>query len=211
MKLTRLQLTKLNRVYLDTLSDWVHQTLDSQYSAQVVYNLPMEMAANIPSVDAPECESLGFNHLVDGYRQFAGPANLAGKRIISNEMGAVQLESYTQTLPELIWDVKRAFIGGVNRMVYHGFPFTGFYPNTSWPGFTTFYYQFSGMHGPRQPAWEYYDDYMDWTARMQYVAQSGIPKVDLAFYVHDEVTYSIYSMYNPTDLEERGRFDLLIA
>lgn len=66
----------------------------------------MEMAANIPAVDVPECESLGFFHNVDAYRQFSGPANLAGKQVISNELGAVQGAAYTQTLPGLLWDVK---------------------------------------------------------------------------------------------------------
>lgn len=164
----------------------------------------MEMAANIPAVGVPECESLGFFHLVDAYRQFSGPANLAGSNIISNELGAVQLEAYTQTLPELIWDVKRSIIGGVNRMIYHGYPYSGYYPNTTWPGYTTFYYTFSGMHGPRQPAWEYYDDYMNWTARMQYVAQSGVPKIDVAFWVYDVTTYEIFSRYNSSDMDDAG-------
>ena len=68
-------LTELNRLYLDWLTNWSQEALESQFSAQVVYNLPMDMLANIPSVNAPECESLGFGHIIDAYRQFAGPAN----------------------------------------------------------------------------------------------------------------------------------------
>ena len=165
----------------------------------------MEMAANVPAVDVPECESLGFNHNVDAYRQFSGPANLAGKRIISNELGAVQGAAYTQTLPELIWDIKRSILGGVNEMILHGYPFSGYYPNNTWPGYTTFYYRFSSMHGPRQPAWEYYDDFMNWTARMQYVAQSGVAKIDLAIWNHDDVTYDIFTKYVPHDLQDYGK------
>jgi hypothetical protein len=77
----------------------------------------MDMLANVPAVNAPECESLGFNHVVDAYRQFAGPANLAGKRVISSELGAQRNEAYSQTLPELIWDVKRSIVGSVNNFV----------------------------------------------------------------------------------------------
>lgn len=113
----RQTLTELNRVYLETLTNWTKESLQSQYSAQVVYNLPMDMLANIPAVNGPECESLGFNHVIDAYRQFAGPANLAGKRIVSSELGAQRNEAYSQTLPELIWDVKRSIIGSVNNMV----------------------------------------------------------------------------------------------
>jgi hypothetical protein len=75
------------------------------------------MLANIPAVNGPECESLGFNHVVDAYRQFAGPANLAGKRVISSELGAQRNEVYSQTMPELIWDVKRSIVGSINNFV----------------------------------------------------------------------------------------------
>ena len=111
------QLTELNKIYLETLTKWTQESLDSQYSAQVVYNLPMDMLANVPAVNGPECESLGFNHVIDAYRQFAGPANLAGKRVISSELGAQRNEAYSQTLPELIWDVKRSIVGSVNNFV----------------------------------------------------------------------------------------------
>lgn len=180
------------------------QSLESQFSAQVVYNLPMDMLANVPDVNAPECESLGFNHLIDGYRQFSGPANLAGKRVISSELGAQPGQAYSQTMPELIWDTKRSVSGGVVQFVYHGYPYTGNYPNSTWPGFTTFAYEFSNMHGPRQPAWEHYQDYMDWTGRVQWVAQSGIPKIDLAFWLKRDQYFSITSAYEPNDLAQAG-------
>ena len=112
----RQTLTELNHIYLEKLTNWTKASLRSQYSAQVVYNLPMDMLANVPAVNGPECESLGFGHLIDAYRQFAGPANLAGKRIISSELGANRGRSYSQTLPELIWDVKRSIAGSVNNM-----------------------------------------------------------------------------------------------
>lgn len=86
--MTYAQLTELNAEYLKGLTDFAN-SIGIQSSAQVVYNLPMDMLANIPDVDAPECESLGFNHNIDDYRQFTGPANLAGKRVISSECGAI--------------------------------------------------------------------------------------------------------------------------
>lgn len=62
------------------------------------------------------------------------------------------------------------------------------------------------MNGPRQPAWEYCSDYMDWIARTQYVAQSGVPKIDLAFWLKQD-TYGYFdlkSAYEPNDLAEAG-------
>ncbi|GAB7361969.1 hypothetical protein MBLNU230_g2006t1 [Neophaeotheca triangularis] len=197
-------LTELNAVYLETLTNWTRDSLSSQFSTQVVYNLPMDMLANVPSVNAPECESLGFSHVIDAYRQFAGPANLAGKRVISNELGAQRGRVYSQTMPELIWDVKRSIVGSVNNMVYHAYAFSGHYPNTTWPGYTTFAYRFSNMHGPRQPTWEHYRDYMDWTARTQFVAQSGYAKIDLCFWLKRNEYFDVFSMYEPNDLVEAG-------
>jgi len=67
-------------------------------------------------------------------------------------------------------------------------------------------YRFSNMHGPRQPAWEYYDDYMNWIARTQYVVQSGIPKIDLAFWLKLDQYFSVTDQYEPLDLEQAGEW-----
>ncbi|KAL9067682.1 MAG: hypothetical protein Q9157_006735 [Trypethelium eluteriae] len=198
--------------YLQTLTKWANDYLDLQFSAQVSYNLAMDMLQNVPNVDAPECESLGFNHLIDGYRQYCGPANLAGKRLVSTEIGANPDEAYQLTLPELMWDVKRSIAGSVTQFVFHGFPYSGPYGNTTWPGFTTFDYEFSEMHGPRQPAWpEFYQDPMNFTARLSYIFQSGVPKMDLAFYMKITTFPSIVRNYEPTDLEHAGNVDTVFA
>lgn len=112
--------------YIEALTDWAHETLNVQFSAQITYNLPLDMMSNIPNTDAPECESLGFNHLIDGYRQYSGPANLAGKRLVSTECGAIPDYVYQQTLPALLWDVKRSIVGSVTQFVFHGYPFSGY-------------------------------------------------------------------------------------
>lgn len=60
------------------------------------------------------------------------------------------------------------------------------------------------MHGPRQPTWEYFDDFMNWTARVQYVAQSGVPKMDLVFWLKKNEYFDVDSQYLPNDLQEAG-------
>ncbi|KAJ5930057.1 secreted protein [Penicillium verhagenii] len=196
-------LTELNAEYLDTLTKWSND-LGVQFSAQVVYNLPMDMLANVPHVNAPECETLGFSENIDGYRQFSGPANLAGKRIISSEAGAIELEAYQQPMSELLWTFKRSFAGSVNNFIIHGFPNSGNYGNTSWPGFTTFMYVFSAMHGPRQPAFEFYSDFLNWVSRNQFILQTGIPKVDVAFWSKSTTYKAITTKYAPMDLQDAG-------
>ena len=164
----------------------------------------MDMLANIPYVNGPECETLGFSNNIDSYKQFAGPAHLAGKRIISNEAGAEMAKVYQEPIPELLWTLKRALAGSVNQFVLHGYPNSGNYGNTTWPGFTTFAYVFSDMHGPRQPAFAFYQDFLDWLSRNQLVGQTGIPKVDLAFWSKSTSYTSVPTMYGPVDLQSAG-------
>ncbi|KAK6001478.1 hypothetical protein QM012_002809 [Aureobasidium pullulans] len=199
----RQTLTTLNIEYLTALTQWAH-SMGLQSSTQVAYNLPMDMLANIPDVDAPETETLGFAHNIDAYRQFAGPANLAGKRIISSEAGAVMLQAYQQTIPELLWDLKRSIVGGVNSFVLHGYPYSGNYMNSTWPSWTTFDYLFTEMHNRHQPGWDFYRDFMDYVARVQFVSQAGVAKRDVVFWLKDTTYASVPTRYWPTDLQDAG-------
>lgn len=202
----RATLAKGYQAYLTGLNEWAERYLNLQASAQISYNLPMDMLENIPYVDAPECESLDFSDLIDGYRQYSGPANLAERRIVSSECGAVKGEGFVQTLPELMWKAKRSYAGSIRQFVFHGMPYSGDYGNTTWPVFTTFNYQYSEMHGPNSPAWAYYSDQMDFVARNNWVLQTGVPKVDIAIW-QKVTTYPGHielRTYEPTDLEDMG-------
>ncbi|KAI6796311.1 hypothetical protein KC332_g16491 [Hortaea werneckii] len=192
--------------YLTGLNAWAEEYLKLPFSAQISYNLPMDMLENIPYVDAPECESLDFSDLIDGYRQYAGPANLAGRPIVSSECGAVRGEGFVQTVPELLWHAKRSWAGGINQFVFHGFPYSGDYGNTTWPVFTTFNYQYSDMHGAHRPDWFQYRGAMDYVARNNWVMQAGVPRMDVAFWqkVTTQPGHVELRTYEPTDLEKMG-------
>lgn len=194
------------RSYLQELTSWVNSELNLQMSAQVSYNLPMDMEATVPFVNAPECESLQFKDSIDGYRQFTGPANLAGKRVISNEMGAVFMKAYQQTHSELLYSINRAIVGGVNQMVFHGQTYTGNYYGTTWPGYTAFLYLFSEMYSDKQPSWDHgFGDLLNYTARVQYLQQSGVPRTDVAIYNKVSGTDPNFpTIYTADDLIDAG-------
>jgi len=62
------------------------------------------------------------------------------------------------------------------------------------------------MHGPSQPGWAYYPDQMDFVARNNWIAQAGVPKMDVAFW-QKVTTYPGHVQlrtYQPADLEEMG-------
>lgn len=178
--------------YISHLTSWTRTSLNLQMSAQVSYNLPMDMGALIPFVSAPECESLGFEN-INAYRHFSGPANLAGKRVISNEMGAVKDKAYQYLLSDLLLSVNKALAGGVNQFVLHGQSFTGNYYETTWPGYTAFLYLFSELYSNKQPSWDNgFSEVLNYIARAQYTQQIGIPKTDVAIYHKDSATDITY-------------------
>lgn len=73
----------------------------------------------------PECEDLAFGESIDGYRQFSAPANMAGKPVISAEVGAVLGQAYQLKLPKLLTLIKRLYAGGANAIVLHGMSYSG--------------------------------------------------------------------------------------
>jgi hypothetical protein len=163
------------------------------------------MEVNIPVVDVPECESLQFGDSIDGYRQFSGPALLAGKKVISNEMGAT-MGAYGYSFPSLLSSVGRAVVGGVNRLVLHGQSHTGDYPETTWPGYTAFSYTTTELYSNKQPSWDHgLSDVLNFFARVQYTQRQGTPKVDVAIYNKVSATNPAFpSIYQSDDLLNEG-------
>ncbi|RDH38284.1 hypothetical protein BDQ94DRAFT_156923 [Aspergillus welwitschiae] len=194
------------REYLQTFSDWLHNELHLNYSAQVSYNLPMDMEASIPVVDTPECESLQFGDSVDAYRQFSGPAVLAGKRVISNEMGATT-GAYDYPFPRLLFSVGLAVIGGVNQIVLHGQSYTGDYYETTWPGYTAFSYTTSELYSDKQPSWDHgLSDVLGFLSRVQHTQRHGSSRIDVAIYNKVSATDSVNfpPIYQANDLIKAG-------
>ncbi|RAH58772.1 hypothetical protein BO85DRAFT_458908 [Aspergillus piperis CBS 112811] len=175
--------------YLQRLTEWVTTDLGLQMSVQPAYNLPMDMEATVPVVNAPECESLGFQDNIDGYRQFSGPAILAGKRIVSNEMGAVSMAAFRYQISSLLWSINRAVVGGVNQFVIHGLSYTGNYWATTWPGYTAFSYFYGELWSNKQPAWDHgFADFLGYVSRLQFSQQAGPLKTDIAVYNKQSAT-----------------------
>lgn len=136
--------------------------------------------------------------------QFVGPAHLGRRNIISTEIGAVAQGAYSLTIPSLINLFHDAFAGGVNAMMIHGMTYTGEQVGSTWPGFTPFQYIYTELWSPKQPAWNYMSEMMNYTARNQFVLQQGVGKKDLAFYLYKD-PYGISDEYNGTDLRASGK------
>lgn len=204
--------------YLLHFQEWTH-SIGNKYSTQPAYNLPLEAVSgsqlvkfartnaakfsDVPLIDAPEGESLGFSEIPDVYRQFTGPAHLTDKKVISTEMGAVNTPPYWLTIPALLQKIKRSFAGGFTMNVIHGFPTLTPYANTTWPGYTPFNYEFTDMWNSIQPAWQHLKDSLDFIGRNQWVLQQGQPRVDLAFYAYAS-PWTIVERYDSDNLRSLG-------
>ncbi|KAK6837826.1 hypothetical protein RU639_001536 [Aspergillus parasiticus] len=193
--------------YLQRLTEWAMTDLNLQMSAQPAYNLPMDMEATVPLVNAPECESLGFSDNIDGYRQFSGPAILAGKRVVSNEIGAVSLAAFRYQVSSLLWSINRAVAGGINQFVIHGLSYTGNYWATTWPGYTAFSYFYGELWSNKQPAWDHgFADFLGYVGRLQFSQQAGPMKTDIAVYNKQSATDTSLRWHagNMTQLVDAG-------
>jgi len=192
--------------YLQTLRDWANDRLGLSFSTQPSYGLTMDMAASVPIPDVPECESLSFHDSIDAYRQFTGPAQLGGKHVISNEVGAVALKAYSYDHSQLLWSINRAVAGGVNQFVIHGQSYTGNYFGTTWPGYTAFLYLFSELYTDKQPSWHHgLENVLNYISRLQYVQRQGKPRVDVAVLNKQSANDRAFpSIYTRNDLQSEG-------
>ncbi|RAQ65386.1 hypothetical protein COH20_012462 [Aspergillus flavus] len=206
----RSTMTGLLMEYLEYLNKWTHDTLGLKLSQQVGYNLPVDMLEAIPSVDIPETETLSFSNLIDGFRQFSGPANLAGKNVISIELGADFGQAYYQTWTELLQEAQHAFVAGVNQLAIHDATYSHTYDNATWPGFTSFNYSFAEQHSRHQPGWDVgYKQAMDYLARCQFILQEGIAKVDLVFW-DKQIAQDAYPVENDVLAPQQQAFKAMI-
>lgn len=152
---------------------------------------PWDMNSAAAHIDAPETESNYFDGVIDAFRAMGGGVMMGRKQIFSSELGAHRYFAYAATWPLLLNDCKINYAGGVNRIVTHGYPYSGLRPQVEWPGLTTFEWTYSEMWGPRQPSWNFTREFGDWIARTQLILQSGKPRVDLGIYRHKYISVDI--------------------
>jgi hypothetical protein len=183
------------KFHLDGLSTWSARW-DLQGSVQPYATAPQlappwDMTSAAAHIDTPETESNYFDGVIDAVRAMGGGAMMGQKQIFSSELGAHRYFAYAITWPWILNDCKVSYAGGVNRIVNHGYPYSGYRPNVEWPGLTTFEWHYSEMWGPRQPSWAYVREFGDWIGRTQLILQTGIPRVDIGIYRHKYVSVDI--------------------
>ena len=197
--------------HLEPLSEFCEKH-GVQLRYQTSYGKSLELAQTAMHVDIPETETLYGKDIIDFYRLQAGAVHLSDKPIYSIEASPEQLielvfgsfvwrmdrgngeegaGAYQQTWDDQLWHIQRAFAGGVNQIVFHGYSYNGQYDGegnengyvagTQWPGFAGLG-GWSNCWGERQPNWTHAAAYTDFIARNQMTLREGVQKVDLAIY-----------------------------
>lgn len=186
---------------LDVLRDWAHR--HSMQTRIQPYGVPVDISAAAGHIDVPEGESLAFGQAsgdysnVQDYKVVAAGAHLSGQPVVSDECCAFSGSVWGSTASDAsdlsnLQAIYRGFAGGVNQVVWHGFPYLSRGPAGAgaqevWPGMSyggnTSYSEAWGAKG--NPTWADYRSVNDNLARLQLVLRQGEPRFDLAVYWQD--------------------------
>ena len=186
---------------LDVLRAWAHQ--HHMGTRIQPYGGPIDVSTAAMHTDVPEGESLAFGQSagdysnVQDYKVVATGAHLAGAPVVSDECCAFSGNVWGSTAGSgskfsNLQAVYRGLAGGVNQVVWHGFPYltrgpAGAGQQTVWPGMTyggnTSYSEAYGSKG--NPSWTDYRAVNDDVARLQLVLRQGEPRFDVAVYWQD--------------------------
>jgi hypothetical protein len=189
------------------------------------YGAPIASGDAAAAAGIAEGESLNFNgdsaHRLaeEDYRVLAGGAHAGGRNIVSTECCAAFLGNYRSSVAGpnvggqysqggdgtqvggkysqgLLDSIYQAYAGGVNQLVWHGYPYRDAPAGVgsagrdgSWPGYHPWdifgVLNVNDEFGPRQASWSDYASVNDSLARTQLVLRQGHSTSDLAVYYED--------------------------
>jgi hypothetical protein len=187
--------------HLDVLQRWAHQR--SITTRIQPYGIPLDIPEVSAHIDVPEGETLAFGGAdsdysnIEDYKLISAGAHASGAAVVSFEacayVGAVW--ATTAGLGSRFSNLRaiyRAFAGGVNQVVWHGFPYltsgpAGEGPETVWPGMSydgnaSFSESFGEKGGPN---WSDYRFVNDALARSALVLRQGVARFDCAVFWQD--------------------------
>lgn len=174
-------LTKLyNENHLIPLREMAHD-MGMTLRYQVAYNKTLEVELSASNVDIPEGEALNRS-TIDNLKLMSGATHLDDKKIYSYECSAEFGNAYGQTFEDILWWIKRGYVGGMNSQVLHGAVYNGQLDNCPWPGYEPFG-KYVSNYWNRTLSKEASMHNMAYVARVNSIMRLS-PKVDLAI-IHE--------------------------
>jgi hypothetical protein len=145
-----------------------------------------EESAVAAVVARPEHESLAAREQIDPYRLMSSANNMTGNPWLSTECCAVTQSGYMETEQSMLVRMHKSYAGGVNRMVYHVYPYRdGENAGNTWPGYSNFTgNSWAGNYGRRNPIYTHVGQWSNtYMARNSQVMQQGRARTDVAVYM----------------------------
>ena len=151
------------------------------------YGVAIDVIAAAGSAHVPEAEQLyagGSEFFIKGV---SAGAHLAGRSVVSAESMVWSGKDHMLTPTKLKAAADKLFTAGVNRILFHGFPYRkqegygdqGWHPFSSpWSGAGTY----ASNVGESSPYWEFMPKINRYLARAQWALRQGIPDTDVAVY-----------------------------
>jgi hypothetical protein len=173
-------MSDLHLDYLKTWSDWAHT--QGSLSRNQAHGSPGNMLDHYAAADIPETEAYKQDRSLLVMKFASSAAHTTGKPLVSSETGTWVKEHFTETLGDLKALVDDFFLGGVNRVKFHGAASSP--ADVAWPGWM---FYASTQFNSRNPIWRDVPAFTSYITRCQSVLQAGQPDNDVLLYwpVHD--------------------------
>jgi hypothetical protein len=173
-------MSDLHLDYLKTWSDWAHE--QGSLSRNQAHGSPGNMLDHYAAADIPETEAYKQDRSLLVMKFASSAAHTTGKPLVSSETGTWVKEHFTETLGDLKALVDDFFLGGVNRVKFHGAASSP--ADVAWPGWM---FYASTQFNSRNPIWRDVPAFTSYITRCQSVLQAGQPDNDVLLYwpVHD--------------------------
>jgi len=123
-------MSDLHLDYLNTWSDWAHA--QGSLSRNQAHGSPGNLLDHYAAADIPEMEDYKQDRSILVMKFASAAAHTTGKPLVSSETGTWVKEHFTETLAGLKALVDEFFLGGVNRVKFHGAASSP--SDVAWPG-----------------------------------------------------------------------------
>ena len=193
--------------FYQPLTEWAH---DNHLKMRLqAHGAPADLLRIYGQSDIPETEVLYADGRYDFLKLASSAGHLFGRSAISSETFVWRDHPY-ETTPEVMKrTVDELFAAGINRIVYHGFPYEYMdRPEPGWFPFASQYelgYTFSSHLNFHNPFWPYLKPLNDYMARVQSISQSGHSVARVALYSHR----LYYPNWMPTDEDYPLEYSLM--
>ena len=193
-------------------TDWAHS--HGSITRNQAHGSPGNLLDLYAAVDIPECESFGISNFdIPGFRidsihkasdsnsatlkYASSAAHVTGKKYTSAESMTWLTEHFRTSLSQIKPELDQLFLNGINRVYYHGSPYTP--KEAEWPGWL---FYASILVNPNNTIFRDMPALNDYASRIQSFLQAGTPDNEVLLY------FPIYDIWQTWTKSNYIAFDI---